>query len=144
MPSIPGRRDGTLEPDLVGEHLAATTYQDAPGVLAGVLAGRQADVVLRPVEVLSRLAADQASFAEASQRRHRGLPGLCAQAIEQAGHKTSLHLQMLLGERSIASLLARLTGVVAPDPSILADIVDAFPSRTDLMLNPLATTLTAS
>src|SRR5262249_11812163 len=47
-----------VEPDLIGEHLVATTYGNQPEVLAGVLTKRRADALVQPLRLLSRAARD--------------------------------------------------------------------------------------
>src|SRR5205807_1568473 len=122
-----------LEPDLLGEHLVACTYEDAPQVLTEVLEGRAAASLLRPLEIYNRLGAERPSFAKRLRSVVTAtLPGLCVQAIEQASQEKDL--RMLVGTRSIASVLSRLTGLVAPDPASLPAAIAGFPPRADLML----------
>jgi hypothetical protein len=129
-----------VEPDLLGEHLVASTYQDRPDVLAGALSDCAGDCAPRAIEVYSRLAADRPSFAKVlGPVITAALPDLCTQAIRQAARETDPAI--LLGTTSLASELARLVAAVPPDPGVLAEVLDGFPSRTDLMLNPLAVVL---
>ena len=50
---------------------------------------------------------------------------------------------MLLGDTTLAAALNRAVTVVEPDPSVLAGVLDALPQRSDLVLGPLALTLTS-
>jgi len=130
-----------VEPDLLGEHLVASTYEDRPDVLAGALGDCAGECAPRAVEVYSRLAADRPSFAKVLGPVITGaLPDLCIQAIGQAARETDRAI--LLGTTSLASELARLVTAVPPHPGVLAEILDEFPPRSDLMLNPLAVVLT--
>jgi hypothetical protein len=129
-----------LEPDLLGEHLVASTYEDHPDVLAGVLSDPSADHVLRAIQVYVRLASDRPSFAMVLRPIITAALGdLCTQAIAQAARETDRTI--LLGTVTLASELVRLVEAVPPDPEVFTKIVGRFPPRFDLMLNPLAVVL---
>jgi hypothetical protein len=131
-----------VEPDLLGEHLVASTYRDHPDVLAGVLSDRSDDGALRAIEVYSRLAADRPLFAAVLGRVVTAALGdLCSRAIAQAARESDR--AVLLGTTSLASALVRLVTAVPPDPEALAEILDRFPFRSDLMVNSLAVVLRA-
>lgn len=51
-------------------------------------------------------------------------------------------LDLLLGDTTLAAALDRAVTVVEPDPAVLPTVVNALPLRGDLVLNPLALTLT--
>jgi hypothetical protein len=129
-----------VEPDLLGEHLVASTYQDHSDVLAGAL-DRSDNGALRAIEVYSRLAGDRPSFAKVlGPIITATLPNLCTQAIGQAARETDPAI--LVATTSLGSALAHLVAAVPPDPEVLPEIVDTFPFRSDLMLNPLTVVLT--
>jgi hypothetical protein len=130
-----------VEPDLLGEHLVASTYQDHPDVLTGALGDCAGECAPRAIEVYSRLAADRPSFAKVlGPVITASLPDLCTRAIGQAARETDRAI--LLGTTSLASELFRLVAAAPPDPGVLPEILARFPSRSDLMLNPLAAVLT--
>jgi hypothetical protein len=130
-----------VEPDLLGEHLVISTYQDHPEVLAGVLDDRSHLYLGRPLEVYARLAVDRPAFGERLQPLITArLPDLCRQAIAQTGRETDL--SVLVGTTSLASVLVRLTSAVPPDPQGLLGLVELFPPRPNPMLSPLVAALT--
>jgi hypothetical protein len=130
-----------VEPDVLGEHLVASTYEAQPGVLAGVLGDRSGPNLVRPLQVYARLAADRPGFAESlAALVNEQLPELCRQAIVEAGQESDV--SVVVGTASLASVVLRLTIVVPPDPQRLSAVVDLFPRRPDLMLGPLAAALT--
>jgi hypothetical protein len=86
-----------VEPDLLGEHLVASTYQDHPHVLAGAIGACAGDCAPRIIDVYSRLAADRPLFAKAlGPVITAALPDLCTQAIGQAARETDRAI--LLGQ----------------------------------------------
>src|SRR5207302_1769827 len=83
---------------------------------------------------------DRSAFAASLQPLISGqLPELCREAVAQAARETDL--SVLLGTSSLASVLLRLTRVVPPDPQGLPELVDLFPTRSNLMLGPLVAAL---
>jgi hypothetical protein len=52
-----------LEPDLLGEHLVATTYADHPEVLAAVLDRDTPHAIIQPLDLYARAAADRPELA---------------------------------------------------------------------------------
>ncbi len=130
-----------LEPDLVAEHLVATTYHDHPDVLAGVLAGPAA-VVARPIGLYARAAPEHPLLAEAlGPVLDAQLARLCDVAVEQAATETDR--EVILGQGTLAAALARWLLAAEAGVDALADAVDRLPPRSDLVLNPLAVVLTA-
>ncbi len=102
-----------VEPDLIGEHLVATTYGDQHAVLAGVLTRRSADALFQPLRLLARAARDHASLASSlggvlSER----VADLCRTAIEQASGKDAP--QLLQTGTTIAAALEPLVSLVPP------------------------------
>jgi Tetratricopeptide repeat len=136
-----------LQPDLAGERLVATTYAAEPGsdaahVLSRVLTRPNADGLIQPLSVLARAAPDHPELARQLQTiLSEQLPRLCELAIAQAASETDLEL--LLGDSTLAAVLQRAVSVVAVNAHVLPNVVDAFPPRADLVLNPLVLALTA-
>ncbi|MEA2188304.1 MAG: hypothetical protein QOK16_3315 [Solirubrobacteraceae bacterium] len=131
-----------LEPDLLGEHLIARTYTDHPAVLTAVLQRDSAHAIVQPLGVFARAAPDHPEFAAALRGiLSSQLSALCELAVALAATETNLDL--LLGDTTLAAALNRAVTVVEPDPSVLAGVLDALPQRSDLVLGPLALTLTS-
>jgi tetratricopeptide (TPR) repeat protein len=131
-----------LEPDLLGEHLVAACYASEPGVLAGVLDGRTPSTIVHPLNLWARAAADQPELAAAVRTvLTERLAPLASMAITQATTETDL--DVLLGATTVAAALDRVVQVIPPDPQVLPEVFGQFPDQPDLVLNPLAHTLTA-
>ncbi|MGI8806887.1 MAG: tetratricopeptide repeat protein [Acidimicrobiales bacterium] len=129
-----------LEPDLVAEHLVSTTYHGHPEVLAGVLVDRP-DVVTRPIGLYARAVPDHPQLAAAVQPVLSGeLRRLCQLAIDQSTMETDR--AVILGDTTVAAVLARWAAVTVADTGALSDAVGMFPRRSDLVLSPLAVVLT--
>jgi tetratricopeptide (TPR) repeat protein len=129
-----------LEPDLVGEHLIATTYTKEPEVLAGVLKRGSAQAVVRPLEVYARAALDHPGLAAAlSSVLTDQLPALCKLAVAAA--ETETDLDLVLGDSTLAAALSRAITAIPVDPHILPAVEDLLPGRPDLILSPLALTV---
>jgi hypothetical protein len=132
-----------LEPDLVGEHLVARCFTEQPAVLGGAIAGGGPDEITRPLDVLARAAADRPHLAKAlSPILSAELRQLCEVAIAQAGAVKDGDL--LFGNAvTAAAAINGAVSVVEVDAEVLLAAVDLMPPRADLVLNELATTLTA-
>jgi len=129
-----------LEPDLVAEHLVVTTYGDCPAVLAGVLVG-PAEVVARPIRLYARAVQENSTLAEALRPvLDDQLRQLCQLAVEQAATETDR--DVILGDTTLASALARWVLVTDAGTDVLVDAMYFLPPRADLVLNPLAVVLT--
>jgi tetratricopeptide (TPR) repeat protein len=127
---------GALEPDLLGEHLVASTLREHPDVLSGVLEGSDPHGVVRALDVYARAAPEHPDLASVlrpilTQR----LAGLCDLAVSQAAAEHDRDL--MLGDMTVAAALTRAIAVIPPQPDNLAAIVDALPARPDLILGPL-------
>ena len=132
---------GALEPDLLGEHLVATTLSAMPEILHGVLAASDPHAAVQPLDVYARAAPDHPELARALQAvLSEQLAALCALAVQQAA--TERDLELMLGDSTLASALTRAVGVIALQPDGLDAIVDRLPPRPDLILGPLALALT--
>jgi hypothetical protein len=132
---------GALEPDLVGEHLVATTLTALPEVLHGVLNTTNPQAAVRPLDVYVRTVPDHPVLAEAvAPVLSNELSGLCDLAIRQAASETDLAL--MLGDGTLAAAVTRAISVIPVAPDGLAAILGRFPPRPDLILGPLALTLT--
>ena len=132
-----------LEPDLLGERLVASCFSDRPTVLTGVLADPDPARLARSLTVYARAAADRAELARALQPiLTTELQRLCTAAVDQAAGSSLLDL---FGAKSatIAVALERALHTIRLDPGALQAAVDMMPPRNDLILAPLALTLTA-
>src|SRR6202011_2328741 len=110
-------------------------------VLAGVLERRDPQAVSQPLDLYARAAPDHPHLAAALRPVLTDqLGSLTSTAINQAATETDLDL--LLGETSVAAALDRAVTVIDVAPESLPDVVDRFPRRPDLILGPLALTLT--
>jgi tetratricopeptide (TPR) repeat protein len=131
-----------LEPDVIGEHLVATTYAREPGVLAGVLARDNPAALVRPLTVFARAAPNYPDLAEAvSPILSERLPKLCRQAAAQL--QSESRLDWLLGDETLASALRNAARAIkiAPDAAVAA--LDELPLGLSLTLSPLAIELKA-
>ena len=125
-----------IEPDLLGEHLAATCFTHQPGLLTGVLVRQPPENAARPLEVYSRLAQDDPTAAGAiSEAVTAELAQLTAAAAEQVAHHTDLAL-MLTGTTLAAGLARALHILPIRDREQLDAAYRALPSRDDVILNP--------
>ena len=132
---------GALEPDLVGEHLVATTLTCLPDVLRGVLTAANPQASVQPLDVYARAAPDHPTLATAlAAVLCDQLAGLCKLAVQQAASETDLEL--MLGDSTLAAALIGAISVTDATPDDLAAIVDRLPPRSDLILGPLALALT--
>ena len=132
-----------LEPDLLGERLVASCFSDHPTVLTGALADPDPGRLARSLTVYARAAADHAELAAALQPiLTTELERLCTAALAQAAGSTVVDL---FGAESatIAVALERVAQTITIDPGALQTAVDMMPPRNDLILAPLAVTLTA-
>jgi Tetratricopeptide repeat len=130
-----------IEPDLLGEYLVADCFSDSPSVLDGVLDRTEPKAVFQPLDLYARAAPDYPRLRSALGpliTERLGL--LCDWAIDHAASETDR--DVLLGEGTIASALNRVVTVVDVDRGGLVDVIERFPGRSDLILNPLAVTLT--
>ncbi len=132
-----------LEPDLVGEHLVAEDFSDQAGVLAGVLGRKEPNGITQPLGVYARAAADHPQLAAALQPiLSTELERLCGVAVTQAA--TEADHDLLYGNASTAAAAVdRAIAVVEVDPVALPNAVALMPPRPDLLLSPLALSLTA-
>ncbi len=131
-----------IEPDLLGEHLVARCYGDDRGVLAGVLDRPDPASVVRPLETYARAAVDHPGLAAVLGPVLSGALGrLCAAAADQA--RSEADLELLLDGTTVARAIERAVVVVPVDPSVLPAALNSLPPRADLVLGPLALTLTA-
>ncbi|HVX20993.1 MAG TPA: tetratricopeptide repeat protein [Acidimicrobiales bacterium] len=129
-----------LEPDLLAEHLVADCFTDQPAVLTGVLDRADPTAVVRPLDLYARAVPDHPGLRAAlgpvvTQR----LGPLCDAAIAQAATETDR--DVLLGQKTIASALNRVVGLVDLDADQLPEILDRFPGQPNLVLGSLALTL---
>jgi hypothetical protein len=130
-----------MEPDLVAEHLIATTYHDHPDVLAGVLRA-SADLVTRPIELYARAVADHRQLAVAvGPILSQELCRLCQAAIDQA--TTATDRDQILGDATIAAALGRWAQVTEIDTPALIEAVELLPRRPNLVLTALSVVLTS-
>ena len=139
----PGRYSwwNPVDPDIVAEHLVATTYRAHPGVLRGVLYG-PAEIVARPIALYARVIPDHAELAtELGLVLGEELARLCGLAVDQAANLTDR--QLMLGQTTVAATLARWVTLSDVDVDVLQESVDLMPRRADLVLSPLALVLTA-
>ena len=129
-----------LEPDLLGEHLVVDCFSEQPDVLAGVLDRANPLAAFQPLDLYARAAPDhpelRAALGPVIDER---LGPLCDTAIDQAATETDR--EVLLGQKTIASALNRTVSVVDLDLDGLPEILDRFPRRSDLVLGPIALTL---
>jgi tetratricopeptide (TPR) repeat protein len=132
-----------LEPDLLGEHLVADTFTDQPEVLAGVLAGEDSEGIVQPLDILARAASDHPQLAAALQPiLSRELGRLCKVAVAQAATTTDRDL-IYSNTTTAAAAINRAIIAIKVDPSELPVVLDQMPQRPDLILSPLAVTLTS-
>lgn len=132
-----------LEPDLLGEHLVATTFSRQPEVLRGVLTGDDPTEITRPLEVLARAAADHPVLSNALTPIVGGeILRLCTVALAQA--KSARDVDLLYGKAvTVAQAVDSLLSVVEVDSDLLHGAMDLMPPRSNLVLNGLAVRLTA-
>lgn len=130
-----------LEPDLLGEHLVATTLQDTPGAIRGVLDGRPAEALARPLEVYTRAAPDHPELAGVlSPVVSERVDELCQLAVQQVAGTGGL--DTALAPTTLAATLGRLGAVVPIDGDVLPSALALLPQSRDLALAPLSATLT--
>ncbi|MEX1140713.1 MAG: tetratricopeptide repeat protein [Thermoleophilaceae bacterium] len=128
-----------LEPDLVGEHLVASTFASSPAVLRGVLEHQRPATVAHSLDTYARAATNSPALAETvSPLVTEALVDLCDTAIRQVEQAARLDI---LGEPTVAAALNRLLGVIEIGPDTIDDAVAVTPNRADLVLSPLALTL---
>jgi tetratricopeptide (TPR) repeat protein len=131
----------SVEPDLIGEHLVATTYGDQPDVLGCVLAGRPSTALAQPLRVLAGAARDHPMLADTlGGVVNDHLMELCQAAVEQASGTDAMHLLQM--GTTVAAGLDHLLALVPPDPSRVPDALEIFP-RQNAALALLRLTLTA-
>ncbi len=131
-----------LEPDLLGEHLVAETFSDQPHVLASLLARENPEESIRPLEVLTRAAIDHPELEAAVQPiLSRQFERLCNVAITQAA--TTTDRELIYGDATVAAAINRAITAIKVDPTVMAAAMNRMPPRPDLILNPLALTLTS-
>lgn len=130
-----------LEPDLLGEHLVATTLQDNPGALGGVLVDRPAEALARPLEVYTRAAPDHPELAGAlSPVISERVAELCQLAVGQVAR--TVGLDEALAPTTLAAGLGRLGAVVPIDGDALPHALATIPQSRDQALSPLGAALT--
>jgi tetratricopeptide (TPR) repeat protein len=129
-----------VEPDLIGEHLVATTYGDQPEVLAGVLTNRAPDALVQPLRLLVRASRDHRVLADTlpSVVTDR-IADLCRTAIGQALAVNSP--QQFQAGTTVAGVLETLVSLIPPDPAKLPLVLNGFP-RPNTVLSHLVVTLT--
>ena len=130
-----------LEPDLLAEHLIATTLTEFPDSLTAVLDRSDAGSLVQPLIAYARTAANDTSFADAARpilTAH--LERLCTIAATQAAQTTDLH--GLLTGTTIANALDQAVSTIHPDHTVLLAALNVLPPRADVVLNGLALTLT--
>ena len=125
-PSGPGWWN-PLEPDLVGEHLVASTYGEHPDVLKGVLDRDRADAIVQPLDLYTRAAPERPVLCAqlgtiVSERLHP----LCELAATQAASENDLDL--LLADTTLAAALNRAVITIAPHAEVLPSALGALPS----------------
>jgi hypothetical protein len=128
-----------LEPDLLAEHLVATTLADMREVLVMTLR-LERDSVVRSLELFARAAANYEQLRAAlAEVLSESLAGLAQRAVDEV--QAQAVLKSALRMESTASALNRLLGIVKADESALSDALATMPQRPDLLLSPLALTL---
>ena len=132
-----------LEPDLLGEHLVAETFTDKPEILAGVLAGEDPGAIVQPLDVFARAVNDH-HLLEAALKPiiSRELVRLCEVAVAQATTTTDRDL-IYSSTATAAAAINRAITAIKVDLTALRVAVDSMPPRPDLILSPLALTLTS-
>lgn len=130
-----------VEPDLVGEHLVATTYGNRAEVLAGALRDRPSDALVQPLRLLARAARDYPEMADtlAGVITER-IADLCRVAVEQASGVDAPRL--LQTGTSLAIALEALVSVVPADSDQLPEVLAGFPPF-NMVLGSLTLTLTS-
>ena len=130
-----------VEPDLVGEHLVATTYGDQVEVLAGALTDRRPEALVQPLRLLARAAHDHSDLAQSLREVvTERMADLCRTAIEQAEGVDAPGL--LQAGTTVAGALEPLVALAPPDPDRLPDVLEGFP-QANTVLADLALTLSA-
>jgi tetratricopeptide (TPR) repeat protein len=127
-----------LEPDVLGERLAARCYSDQPEVLARVLGQAEPDRLSHSLGLVARAAVDYPDMtATLGAILTDHIDRLCVAAIAESKTTTGLAL-LARGHPTVAASLGRALGVVTVDRSALARAVQALPMRPNLVLNSLA------
>lgn len=122
-----------VEPDLVGEHLIATTIGAQDAVVDAALAGRDASALQKPVELLGRALGNYPDLAATwSGVVDRRLDALVDAARAQAESTVA----DALFESTLADALALVLAQVEIDVASLAQASSRIPSRS-IVLNPL-------
>ena len=130
-----------LEPAILAEHLVAAALSDQPALLAGVLHRESPRAVVQPLDLYARAAPDHPALAGRLRAIVTDeLPALCGLAVAQAASETDLGL--LLGDTTLSAAMNRLLTVIDIDPEVLPAAINLLPMRPDLVLSPLALTLT--
>ncbi|HKT82285.1 MAG TPA: hypothetical protein VJQ84_00455, partial [Solirubrobacterales bacterium] len=131
-----------LEPDLVGEQLVADAFSTQPAVLSGALAADSWRLLIRPLEVLGRATANHAELATAFRPvLGAELGRLCLAAVNQA--QDEVNDDVLYGKAvTLAAVLDKAISVTKVDRDALLSALRVMPTEPNLVLNPLALTLT--
>jgi tetratricopeptide (TPR) repeat protein len=131
-----------VEPDLLGEYIVADCLGADQGVLAGVLERQDPASVVQPLDMYARAAADYPRLAATlGPVLSSALESLCAMAVAQVADATDLEL--LLGGKALAGAVNRAVTVVPIDADVLPGAMDSLPTVPDVILSPLAVTITA-
>jgi len=126
-----------LEPDLLGEHLVATSFSGCPDVLAGVLDRGSSARVVQLLDVCARAAAEHPQLAAAlGPVLSQSLVRLCSVAADDAAPTSEIETR--LDGPTMASALGRAVAAIAVDPASLRSALDSLPPHPDPRLSPLA------
>jgi hypothetical protein len=130
-----------LEPDLVGEQLIADEFSNQPAVLAGALAGERPQQLIKPLEVFGRAFGNHPKLAAAVQPvLSSELGRLCEMAVAQTRGEGNRDL--IDGKAvALAVVLDKAIGFIEIDADAIASAYHAMPDRSNLVLDPLALTL---
>jgi hypothetical protein len=134
-----------LGPDVVAEHLVATTFSNDPHLLAAVLADRPTGSVTRTVRLLARTAASHPALVRGpdpalNTALSAALGSLCQAAVAQVATETSV--DRLLHGVMLAPALTALVQASEPGFEAATAALAVLPSRSDIALGGLATALT--
>jgi tetratricopeptide (TPR) repeat protein len=130
-----------LEPDLLGEQLVAETFTSMPELLTAAVSRPDPAALVHPLDVYARAAPYHPELAQVlSVVLSATLPELCRTAVRQAALTAST--TQPLGQTTLAAALDRLLQVLPVAADALQQAEALMPRRPDVILSPLALTLT--
>jgi hypothetical protein len=121
---------GSVQPDLVAEHLITEVLSEQPGLIPALFAGRTGRRVLRGLTILARAAlTEPAAYDQLAVALARDLDNLAVPALAVAVETNP----------AVGNLIASAIGSAAPDPELLTRVAAALPDRSLALAETAAT-----